>query len=214
MTALTQDNHKPALVKTMTTTMTPPRRRYQLQPIPTNRPTMVPSSPLAKKPKKTVLSSLRQTYIHRGSPTPRPEDQQQQQLPEPRIALMPALHYYERLHCPYDDEEENDDRPRSLSFMPHVQVVEIPSRHDYPPWMAERLWNGRKQIRAAAVRNAAEFAYEGGNWRQAVEEMDFMIIRHALVHPAHVHRQAMRQQHRMMMKAAPEAFGPPTTAVV
>jgi len=90
-----------------------------------------------------------------------------------------------------------------VTFLPRVDVVEIPNRFSYDPDTASSMWNDRKQIRRMAVKNTYEYSYENFDWRSAVEEEDFVLCRTSgdnnddddgdgnkvgelLIHPAHL----------------------------
>ena len=76
----------------------------------------------------------------------------------------------------------------SVQFRPSVTVRRIPSRHEYGEETKRDLWSNLDEIRVNALRNEAEFVFDGGNWRECSEE-DVMFFDHrlgSLVHPAHV----------------------------
>lgn len=76
----------------------------------------------------------------------------------------------------------------SVQFRPSVTVRRIPSRHEYGEETKRDLWSNLDEIRVNALRNEAEFVFDGGNWRECSEE-DAMYFDHrlgSLVHPAHV----------------------------
>ena len=76
----------------------------------------------------------------------------------------------------------------SVQFRPKVTVRRIPSRHEYGEDIKRDLWTNLDEIRVNALRNEAEFVFDGGNWRECTEE-DQMYFDHrlgSLVHPAHV----------------------------
>jgi hypothetical protein len=82
----------------------------------------------------------------------------------------------------------NSSDGRSVRFSPRCQVVEIPHYRDYSPEQKRNMWNGRKQIRAMARKNTAEYRYDGWSVDCATEEEDFVSIAGVLVHPAHLER--------------------------
>lgn len=76
----------------------------------------------------------------------------------------------------------------TVRFRPAVVVVPIPSRRSYSPRARERMHTSPEELAAAAVRNTYEFAYEGWDWRGAVEEAGMYVCGASgdYVHPAHV----------------------------
>jgi hypothetical protein len=75
-----------------------------------------------------------------------------------------------------------------IAFVDEVDVLPIPTRHEYSDRIKSRIWSNRHELQENAERNAVEFASEGWNW-QSVKEDDEMYICSAsgeLVHPAWV----------------------------
>lgn len=75
-----------------------------------------------------------------------------------------------------------------IAFQDEVDVLPIPTRHEYSNRIKSRIWSNRHELQENAERNAVEFAAEGWNWEQ-VKEDDEMYICSAsgeLVHPAWV----------------------------
>ena len=66
----------------------------------------------------------------------------------------------------------------------------IPSRHDYAESTRKELWSSLDEIKENALRNEAEFLFDGGDWRECCEEEDMYFDKRsgALVHPAHIEK--------------------------
>ncbi|CAB9506755.1 expressed unknown protein [Seminavis robusta] len=80
------------------------------------------------------------------------------------------------------------DEACSVQFRSNVTVKRIPSRHEYSPSTRRELWSSLKEIRENALRNEAEFSFDGCNWRECCEEDDMFYDKRSdtLIHPAHV----------------------------
>lgn len=78
---------------------------------------------------------------------------------------------------------------RSVSLDKSVCVIPIPSREEYTGRVRERLWSSSEELFANAARNSVEFASEGWNWRQAVEDEGMLVHKPTgeLIHPIHLH---------------------------
>jgi len=83
-------------------------------------------------------------------------------------------------------------RPRKkkgVTIHKSVAVVPIPSRLEYSSRMRERLWTSSSDLASNAARNTIEFASEGWNWRNVIEDEN-MLVHQAngeLIHPIHIH---------------------------
>lgn len=75
-----------------------------------------------------------------------------------------------------------------VQFQTSVSVRRIPSRLDYSESVRTDLWSSLRDIRENALRNEAEFSFDGAEWRRCSEEEDFFFDKRSgsLVHPAHV----------------------------
>lgn len=88
----------------------------------------------------------------------------------------------------------NGNRPRprkkkGVTIHKSVAVVPIPSRLEYSNRMRERLWTASSDLASNAARNTIEFASEGWNWRNVIEDEN-MLVHQAngeLIHPIHIH---------------------------
>jgi hypothetical protein len=76
----------------------------------------------------------------------------------------------------------------SVQFRSNVTVKRIPSRHEYSPSMRRELWTPLKELRENALRNEAEFSFDGCNWRECCEEQDMFFDKRSgsFIHPVHV----------------------------
>jgi len=78
---------------------------------------------------------------------------------------------------------------RTVSIDKSVAVIPIPSRTEYSCQVRERIWSSSEELFANAARNSVEFASEGWNWRQAVEDKEMIVHKPSgeLIHPIHLH---------------------------
>lgn len=75
-----------------------------------------------------------------------------------------------------------------IAFVDEVEVMPIPTRHEYSDRIKSRIWSNRHELQENAERNAVEFASEGWNWRNVTEDEGMYICSASgeLVHPAWV----------------------------
>jgi hypothetical protein len=75
-----------------------------------------------------------------------------------------------------------------IAFQDEVDVLPIPTRHEYSDRIKSRIWSNRHELQENAERNAVEFASEGWNWRTVTEDEGMYICSASgeLVHPAWV----------------------------
>ena len=75
-----------------------------------------------------------------------------------------------------------------IAFQDEVEVLPIPTRHEYSDRIKSRIWSNRHELQENAERNAVEFASEGWNWRNVTEDEGMYICSASgeLVHPAWV----------------------------
>jgi hypothetical protein len=75
-----------------------------------------------------------------------------------------------------------------IAFQDEVEVMPIPTRHEYSDRIKSRIWSNRHELQENAERNAVEFAAEGWNWRTVTEDEGMYICSASgeLVHPAWV----------------------------
>lgn len=76
----------------------------------------------------------------------------------------------------------------TIAFQDEVEVLPIPTRHEYSDRIKSRIWSNRYELQENAERNAVEFAAEGWNWRNVTEDEGMYICSASgeLVHPAWV----------------------------
>jgi hypothetical protein len=81
-----------------------------------------------------------------------------------------------------------EQKPTRIAFADEVDVVAIPTRHEYSDRIKSRIWSNRYELQENAERNAAEFAAEGWNWRTVTDDEGMYICSASgeLVHPAWV----------------------------
>ena len=101
-----------------------------------------------------------------------------------------------RNHSPLTEESSSSNqtldkrRKKQIQFNDHVSVVPIPMRNEYSERVRARLWSDRYEIHDMASRNALEFAAEGWDWKNVIED-DGMFVCTAsgeLIHPVHCQR--------------------------
>ncbi|GKY96797.1 hypothetical protein MPSEU_000638900 [Mayamaea pseudoterrestris] len=109
---------------------------------------------------------------------------------------------------PYTDKLNNAEPPSSLSeegknnrrivFNEEVEVVPIPTRHEYSDRIKSLIWSNRHELQENAERNALEYASEGWTWKGVTEDEGMYIcsVSGELVHPIHL------QEHLQMQAAA------------
>lgn len=69
----------------------------------------------------------------------------------------------------YSDVSTNSKSTR-IMFQDEVEVMPIPTRHEYSDRIKSRIWSNRHELQENAERNAVEFATEGWNWRTVTED--------------------------------------------
>lgn len=86
------------------------------------------------------------------------------------------------------DNAEASSRPEkktTVGFSSQVEVVPIPSYADYDQVVRQRLWSNRLERTRMAERNLLEFAAEGWDWRNVVEDGDMIRLGDQIIHPVH-----------------------------
>jgi hypothetical protein len=80
----------------------------------------------------------------------------------------------ERRNGPSSSRRER--RKKRIEFSETVRVVLIPSHTDYAADEKEAMWASKKAIAAMASNNFIEFAAEGWDWRNAVDDDDMIQV--------------------------------------
>mmetsp|Transcript_18686 Transcript_18686/g.32918 ORF Transcript_18686/g.32918 Transcript_18686/m.32918 type:complete len:157 (-) Transcript_18686:303-773(-) len=103
------------------------------------------------------------------------------------ILTGPTLEIPLKNHCGLSNETEGSPHSR-IQFNSVVQMKPIPSHTDYSDRVKKHLWSNRHEIRRNSQRNLQEFAFEGWNVHQVIEEdaMFFDKLAMEFVHPAHI----------------------------
>lgn len=80
-----------------------------------------------------------------------------------------------------------DNRTSSVKFNKNVTIVPVPNRSLYPPDIKSKLWLSPIESKKNLLRNTFEFAFEGGDWRTAVEECNMIhcAVTGQKIHPFH-----------------------------
>eukprot|EP01083_Nonionella_stella_P151234 482957_1 len=89
----------------------------------------------------------------------------------------------------YNNNRPTPRKKKGVTIHKSVAVVPIPSRLEYSSRMRERLWTASSDLASNAARNTIEFASEGWNWRNVIEDEN-MLVHQAngeLIHPIHIH---------------------------
>jgi hypothetical protein len=92
---------------------------------------------------------------------------------------------------PVEEQQNQDDYDRShrrIQFASNVMVVPIPSRHAYSKRIKQAFWMDGRELQQTAERNRYEFASEGWDFHQVLEDEDMYMdaATGQLVHPCWV----------------------------
>ena len=95
-----------------------------------------------------------------------------------------------------DGSSSGASAARKLTFNEEVTVCPIPKRDEYSKRIRDRLWPTAEEMMLNAHRNSVEFAAEGWDWRNSMEddEMYRCVLTNELVHPIHVEQQSISQE--------------------
>jgi hypothetical protein len=87
-----------------------------------------------------------------------------------------------------EHDKSNKHGRRRIQFNTNVMVVPIPSRHAYSKRIRQAFWMDGAEIQATAERNRYEFASEGWDYQQVLEDEDMYmdLATGQLVHPCWV----------------------------
>ena len=77
---------------------------------------------------------------------------------------------------------------RKLTFNEEVSVCPIPKREEYSKRIRSHLWSSSHEMMLNCERNSIEFAAEGWDWRNSLEDdqMYRCVATNELIHPVHV----------------------------
>ncbi len=80
-------------------------------------------------------------------------------------------------------------KKKGVTIHKTVAVVPIPSRLDYSNRIRESMWTTSSELATNATRNTIEFASEGWNWRNVIEDENMLVHQGngELIHPIHIH---------------------------
>jgi hypothetical protein len=83
---------------------------------------------------------------------------------------------------------DGEQATRRLTFNEEVSVCPIPKRQEYSKRIREHLWNSPAELMLNCERNSIEFAAEGWDWRNSLEDeyMYRCVATNELIHPVHV----------------------------
>lgn len=96
---------------------------------------------------------------------------------------------------PSDDAESTTDSSkgsaspeRKLHFNEEVQVCLIPKKEEYSSRIRSHLWTNAEELAINAHRNSVEFASEGWDWRNVMEDENMYrcLSTNELIHPVHI----------------------------
>ncbi|KAL7569931.1 hypothetical protein ACA910_008592 [Epithemia clementina (nom. ined.)] len=107
--------------------------------------------------------------------------------------LRNLRNYYARRCSPHSivspPEQQLKQVHTRVRFQPNVVIREIPSRNDYSRDDKRAMWMPRQELKQLIQKNLAEYAYEGRDWRNALEEDEFCTNEQGqLLHPAELAR--------------------------
>jgi hypothetical protein len=79
-------------------------------------------------------------------------------------------------------------KQKKVSVNKVVTVVPIPSRAEYCCATRQKIWSTSAELYANAARNTVEFASEGWNWRNVLEEDQMLVHQNngEYIHPIHL----------------------------
>lgn len=88
---------------------------------------------------------------------------------------------------------------RRLTFNENVTVCPIPKHQEYSNRIKEHLWNSPVELMQNARRNSIEFAAEGWDWRNTLEDENMYrcVTTNEKIHPVHVEQMQQMEQRRM-----------------
>jgi hypothetical protein len=89
--------------------------------------------------------------------------------------------------CSSNTNTNNSKRSRGITFNDEVTVVPIPERSEYSKRIRERIWVDARELQSLVARNTVEFAAEGWDWKNALEDEEMYVcaVSGEKVHPVH-----------------------------
>lgn len=98
--------------------------------------------------------------------------------------------------CDSSCSETSSVAHKRLTFNETVQVCPIPKHQAYSKRIKAELWNSPEEIMANATRNSIEFAAEGWDWRNTLEDenMYTCVGSNEKIHPIHVQNQLEQEK--------------------
>jgi hypothetical protein len=99
---------------------------------------------------------------------------------------------------------------KAVSFANAVQVISIPSHRDYSDRIKNAFWTNAQEMRQNYARNVVEFTAENWDYRQVLEEDQFLYIQvttggkcsagtneMVLMHPVHFRSQQLQRERQL-----------------
>lgn len=85
-------------------------------------------------------------------------------------------------------EEEEERKGTRITFCEKVDVVLIPTRHEYSNRIKSLIWSDPQELQENAMRNTREFAAEDWKWENAIEDESMYVcsVSGELIHPIHM----------------------------
>ena len=89
--------------------------------------------------------------------------------------------------CSSNTNTNNGKPSRGITFNDEVTVVPIPERSEYSKRIRERIWVDAGELQSLVARNTVEFAAEGWDWKNALEDEEMYVcaLSGEKVHPVH-----------------------------
>lgn len=88
-----------------------------------------------------------------------------------------------------------------IRFQTSVKVHSIPHHTHYFTNVKQNIWMSPMELEEMVYKNSFEYAYEGWDWNNVIEEEDFCLFAGQWTHPAHVTRYTPSRQFCMILSA-------------